>query len=109
MAAAAFVYWEGQTAPRTGWWEPVDYRALLRDLKTAMQETEGRGAQAQADAIEAVLARHGATEADVRRLLGWARGGRRAELRTLRSKLDVLIEGRETADAVDRFLREHGA
>jgi hypothetical protein len=96
----------------TVWWRAVDDRALLRDLTAAIRETEGHGAQAQAAAIFAVLARHGATEADVRRLLGRARDRRGAELRALRSKLDVLIEEREdaeaTADAVDRFLREHG-
>jgi hypothetical protein len=90
----------------------VDDRVLLRDLRAAIQETDGQGAEAQARAIYAVLARHGATEADVRRLLGRARERRRTELSALHLHLDRLIGEREeaeaTAEAVDRFLREFG-
>jgi hypothetical protein len=87
----------------------LDDRALLRDLKTAIESTEGQGAQAQAAAIGSVLARHGATEADVRRLLDRARSRRRTELAALQQRIDGIIEHREvdaaTADAVDRFFR----
>jgi hypothetical protein len=88
----------------------MDDRALLRDLKTAIQQSDGQGADAQARAIFAVLAQHGATEADVRRLLGRARDRRRSELTSLQQHLDLLIEEREeaeaTATAADRFLRD---
>jgi len=87
----------------------VDDRELLRELQVAIQKTEGEGAEAQAAAISAVLSHHGATVADIRRLLGWANQGRRNELSSLQRRLDALIEHREvdaaTADAVDRFLR----
>lgn len=91
----------------------MDDRALLRDLKTAIQSTEGRGAEAQSAEINAVLARHGATVADVQRLLNWAKQRRRNELRSLRQRLDGIIVHREneeidvaTAEAVDHFLRQ---
>jgi len=91
----------------------VDDRALLKDLRLAIQGTEGKGAEVQAAEISAVLARYGATVADVQRLLGWARQRRRTELRSLRSRIDAIIENREnheidaaTADAVDRYVRE---
>ena len=91
----------------------MDDRALLKDLRLAIQGTEGQGAEVQAAEISAVLARYGATVADVQRLLGWARQRRRTELRSLRSRIDAIIENREnheidaaTADAVDRYLRE---
>ena len=87
----------------------MDDRALLRDLKSAIQSTEGQGAAAQGAAIEGVLQKHGATVADVRRLLGWARTRRQRELTGLSQRLDALIEHREidaaTAAAVDHFLR----
>jgi hypothetical protein len=89
----------------------MDDRALLRDLKNAIQSTEGQGATAQAAAISEVLARHGATVADVQRLLGWARTRRKNELVGLQQRISGIIEHREideaTAAAVDRFLRAH--
>jgi len=88
----------------------VDDRALLRDLQAALQSTEGQGAEAQAGAISAVLAQHGATVADIYRLRGRATTRRRNELSSLRLHLDGLIAQREvataTAEAVDRFLRQ---
>ena len=90
----------------------MDDRALLRDLKLAVQSTDGQGAEAQAQAIDAVLRRYGASVGDIQRLLGWANRRRRAELTSLQRRIDGLIENREnhevdeaTADAVDRFLR----
>lgn len=89
----------------------MDDRALLRDLTNAIQSTEGQDATVQAGAISEVLARHGATVADVQRLLGWARSRRKNELAGLRRRLAGIIEHREvdeaTAAAVDRFLRAH--
>jgi hypothetical protein len=93
----------------------VDDRALLRELKLAIQSTDGRSAEAQAQAIDAVLRRYGASVADIHRLLGWANKRRRAELTSLQRRIDGLIETREnheidqaTADAVDLFLRGRG-
>ena len=93
----------------------VDDRALLRDLTTAIQSTDGEGQAAQAAAIDAVLARHGASVADIHRLLGWANKRRRDELNSLQRRIGGIIEHREnreidaaTADAVDRFLRRSG-
>lgn len=93
----------------------VDDRALLRDLKEAIQSTDGQGAAAQARAIEEVLRRHGASAADVQRLLGVAKRRRHAEISGLQQRIDGLIESRAnqevdqaTADAVDRFLRGLG-
>lgn len=91
----------------------VDDRQLLRDLQAAVERTRGRGRAEEAAAIEAVLAQHGATPADVQRLLRAARSGRDSEISRLQSGLSDLIAERETAsetaDAVDRFLRGHGA
>jgi ParB-like chromosome segregation protein Spo0J len=88
----------------------MDDRALLRDLKAAMDRTEDLTAAERAEAIEAVLQEHGATTADVGRLLGRARRQHRRELSGLAQRLDGLIEQREemesTAEAVERFLRE---
>lgn len=88
----------------------MDDRALLRDLRQAVQQTESQGKDAQAAAIFAVLKQHGATTADVQRLLGWARSRRSRELGGLQARLNSMIESQsaaeETAAAVDRFLRE---
>ncbi len=91
----------------------MDDRALLRDLKTAIRSTEGQGAEAQSQAIDAVLTQHGASVADIQRLLGLANRRRHTELLSLQRRIGGLIEHREnleidtaTADAVDRFLRE---
>jgi hypothetical protein len=87
----------------------VDDRQLLRDLQAAQERTAHESRAEQAAAIEAVLARHGATMADVQRLLTAARRRRNNELSRFQGGLAGLIEEREaesaTADAVDRFLR----
>ena len=87
----------------------MDDRQLLRDLQAAVERTRGRGRAEEAAAIEAVLAQHGATPADVQRLLHTARSRRNTEISRLQSGLSDLIAEREieseTADAVDRFLR----
>lgn len=84
-------------------------KELLRDLQVALEQTAGQGHAAQAKAIEAVLARHGATLSDIQRLLLAARRRRYAEIARLHARLDGLIAEREvaqeTADAADRFLR----
>ena len=87
----------------------MDDRALLRDLKAAIDRTEGQSPAAREDAVGAVLREHGATEADVGRLLGRARQQHRRELSGLARRLDGLIGQREemesTVEAVERFLR----
>jgi hypothetical protein len=91
----------------------VDDRQLLRDLQAAVERSRARGRAEEAAAIEAVLAQHGATLADVQRLLRAARTRRDTELSRLQGGLSDLIAEREaeseTADAVDRFLRGRGA
>jgi hypothetical protein len=87
----------------------MDDRALLRDLKAAMERTAGESAAGRAEAIQSVLDAHGATAEDVARLLHRARSRRRAELSALTERLDSLISRREetkaTVEAVERFLR----
>ena len=86
----------------------MDDRALLRDLKAAIEQTEGQSLAARNEAVGAVLREHGATLADVGRLLGRARQQHRNELRGLARRLDGLIGQREemesTVAAVERFL-----
>lgn len=87
----------------------VDDRALLKDLQQAIKATEGQSSEAQMAAINAVLERHGATAADVHRLLHAANRRRRTELQSLQQRIGGIIEHLEidvaTADAVDAFLR----
>ena len=88
---------------------PVDDRALLRDLKAAMERTEGSPTPDRQDAIRGVLEEHGATLADLSRLLQRARSQHRVQLRGLSSRLGDLIARREedesTVAAVEEFLR----
>ena len=87
----------------------MDDRALLRDLKAAIDRTEGQPLAARSEAVGAVLREHGATLADVGRLLSRARRQHRTELSGLARRLDGLIGQREemesTVAAVERFLR----
>jgi|HubBroStandDraft_4_1064222.scaffolds.fasta_scaffold1752194_1 hypothetical protein len=87
----------------------VDDRALLRDLRAAIEESEGAGAEARQEAIRAVMQRHGATLDDVARLLHRARSQHQSQLRGLASRLEGLIARREedasTVHAVEEFLR----
>jgi hypothetical protein len=89
---------------------PVDDRALLRDLRAALERTEGSGAAERQRAIQDVLDAHGATADDVARLLRRARTQHRSQLQGLSSRLEDLIALREeeqaTAEAVERFLRD---
>lgn len=85
-------------------------RALLRDLKAAIDRTEGQSPAARNEAVEVVLREHGATLADVGRLLGRARQQHRSELSGLAGRLEGLIGQREemesTVAAVEHFLRD---
>lgn len=87
----------------------MDDRALLRDLKTALEQSEGQSAVNRAEAIQTVLDAYGATVNDVARLLHRARRRRKTELSGLAQRLDGLITHREemeeTVEAVERFLR----
>lgn len=87
----------------------MDDRQLLRDLQAAVERTRGQGRAEEAAAIQEVLTQHGASMADVQRLLRAARSRRNNELARLQGGLSGLIAERavesETADAVDRFLR----
>ena len=87
----------------------VDDRALLRDLKAALERTEGTDASVREDAIRAVMHEHGATLDDLARLLYRARSQHRRQLQGLASRLETLINRREedasTVAAVEDFLR----
>ena len=88
---------------------PVDDRALLRDLRAAIESTEGAPAEARQEAIRAAMNQHGATLEDVARLLQRARSQHRTQIRGLASRLEDLIarkeEGESTVQAVEEFLR----
>jgi hypothetical protein len=87
----------------------IDDRALLRDLRSAIESTEGSSAETRQDAIRAVMQQHGATLDDVARLLQRARSQHRSQIRGLASRLSDLIARREedelTVRAVEEFLR----
>lgn len=87
----------------------MDDRALLRDLKAAIERTEGHNVSERNEAVHAVLRDHGATTDDVARLLRRARQQHRVELRGLARRIDQLIMTREdmvkTVEAVERYLR----
>lgn len=87
----------------------MDDRALLRDLRAAIERTEGQDTAARNAAVQAVLREHGATTADVARLLRRARQQHRNELQGLALRLGGLISAREemeeTSAAVEEFLR----
>ena len=83
---------------------------LLRELRRALDEVADQGIDAQARAIEATLRRLNATMPDVVRALNRVRERRRHELAGLAERIGALAESQseaeETADAVDRFLRQ---
>lgn len=88
---------------------PVDDRALLRDLKAALERTEGADSTVRQNEIRAVMREHGATLDDLARLLHRARSQHRSQLQGLASRLGNLIARREedqsTVAAVEAFLR----
>lgn len=86
---------------------------LLRELRRALDAAADGGTEAQAKALEEALGRLGATMADVARALNAVKERRRRELSGLARRIGALAErqadAEETADAVDRFLRDLGA
>jgi len=85
---------------------------LLRELRRALDAVAGQGTDAQARALEETMQRYNATMPDVVRALNGVRQRRRHELARLAGRIDALASGyeeaEETAEAVDRFLREMG-
>lgn len=87
-----------------------DEDALLRELRHTLEESAGLPPETLAIALRAVLARHGATENDLARLLSRAARQRRARelsglARRLRQLADHRADAEATAAAVDAFLR----
>jgi ABC-type transporter Mla subunit MlaD len=85
---------------------------LLRELRRAIDAAAPDGPEAQAAALREVLARQGATLEDVARAVARVKERRRREISALAQRLSRLAEQREedrdTADAVDIFLRSLG-
>jgi hypothetical protein len=83
---------------------------LLRELRRALDAVAGQGTDAQARALEETLERYNATVPDVVRALGAVRERRRREIAGFADRIGALAEryaeAEETADAVDRFLRD---
>ncbi len=85
---------------------------LLRELRRALDDVSDDGTEAQSRALEETLRRFDATMADVARALNAVKERRRRELVGLAQRIGALAErhadAEETADAVDRFLRDLG-
>jgi hypothetical protein len=91
----------------------IDEAALLRDVRRVLEQFSTLNQVALAEKIREVLARHGASQDDLSRLLSQAaRQRRRGELSSLAGSIGKLAEQREdetdTSTAVDAFLRSRG-
>ncbi len=85
---------------------------LLRELRRALDAVADQGSDAQARALQDTLVRLNATMQDVDRALRAVRDRRQRELSRLAGGIGAIaegqVEGEETADAVDRFVRGLG-
>lgn len=90
----------------------IDDTRLLRELRQALDVAAPGGPEAQSAALRDVLTRFNATLEDVARAVARARERRKRELTGLADRLTRLADQREdardTADAVDAFLRSLG-
>jgi hypothetical protein len=87
-----------------------DEAALLRDVRRVLEQFATLNQEALAERVREVLARHGASQDDLSRLLSQAARQRRSgELASLAGHIGQLAEHREdqseTSASVDAFLR----